>query len=247
MADAPASGGAPYRIFVVDDDELFRESLTGNLEDSGFAVTGFDGGVAALEYFKDGAPPDLILLDWKMPQVNGVDVLRQLRRDGIDTPIIFLTHLSDQIYEEAALSSGAVDFVEKSRSFPILQKRMELILGGQRGSDGAARPPRNLEDGPLRLDLSDKTALWNGAPVPLDAVEFGIVRCLVEHDATNVRARDLYAAAYGGEAGPGDDGYRASIRNCIRRIREKFLDVDAAFTAIEDEPGQGYRWRGGAG
>ena len=245
MNDLPADGASTPRIFVVDDDELFRESLTGNLEDAGFAVTGFDSGTAVLAYFKDGAPPDLILLDWKMPQINGIDVLRQLRRDSVDTPIIFLTHLSDQIYEEAALSSGAVDFVEKSRSFPILQKRIELILANRRD---AARPARRrVEAGPLLLDLADMTAQWKGETVTLDAVEFGIVRCLVEHEKENVRARDLYAAAHGEGAGPGDDGYRASIRNCIRRIQGKFRDVDAACSAIEDDPGHGYRWRGETG
>ena len=246
MNDTPADTAAP-QVFVVDDDEMFRESLTGNLEDAGFTVTDFDSGVAVLEYFKDGVPPDLILLDWKMPQVNGIDVLRQLRRDGKDTPVIFLTHLSDQIYEEAALSSGAVDFVEKSRSFPILRKRMELILASRRGGDGAQTARRQVESGPLLLDFSEMTARWKGAAVALDAVEFGIVRCLVEHESANIRARELYAAAHGEDAGGVEEGYRASIRNSVRRIQDKFRDVDAACIAIEDDPDNGYRWRGDAG
>lgn len=219
--------------------------MTDNLEDAGFAVTGFDGGVSVLDHLKTGTPPDLMLLDWKMPKVNGIDVLRHLRHDGIDTPVIFLTHLSDQVFEEAALSSGAVDFVEKSRSFPILLKRVELILAGQRGSDGAQAVPSRVESGSLRLDLAEKSARWKGNPVPLDAVEFGIVRYLVEREAETVSARDLFAAAHGEEAFPDGDGFRASIRNSIRRIQGKFRDVDSGFTAIENDPGLGYRWRGG--
>ena len=246
MQDTPADTAAP-QVFVVDDDELFRESLVGNLQDAGFSVTDFDSGVAVLEHFKTGAPPDLILLDWKLPQVNGIDVLRQLRRDGTDTPLIFLTHLSDQIYEEAALSSGAVDFVEKSRSFPILQKRMELILASRRGGDGKLPVRRRVESGPLHLDLDDMTARWKGATVALDAVEFGIVRCLVEHEATNIRARDLYAAAHNEDSRTIEEGFRASIRNSVRRIQSKFRDVDATCTAIEYDPDNGYRWRGDSG
>ncbi|MEX2618287.1 MAG: response regulator transcription factor [Alphaproteobacteria bacterium] len=246
MRDTPVDNAAP-RVFVVDDDELFRESLIGNLKDAGFSVTDFDSGIAVLEYLKAGTPPDLILLDWKMPQVNGIDVLRQLRRDGTDTPVIFLTHLSDQIYEEAALSSGAVDFVEKSRSFPILQKRMELILANRRGGDGAQPVRRHVESGPLRLDLGEMTARWKGTTVALDAVEFGIVRCLVEHESTNIRARELYAAAHNEDSRTIEEGFRVSIRNSVRRIQSKFRDVDATCTAIEDDPDNGYRWRGDSG
>ncbi len=74
----------------------------------------------------------MILLDWRMPQLAGIDVLRRLRRSGITIPVIFLTVLSDDIYEEAALAGGAVDFIDKSRRLPILIKRLQLIADGVR-------------------------------------------------------------------------------------------------------------------
>src|SRR5271154_6334803 len=98
------------RIVLVDDEDDFRESLGLNLEDEGFGVTSFAGGAAALEHFAAGEPADLILLDWRMPGMNGLEVLRELRRRGTELPVIFLTALSDDIYEEAALEGGAVDF-----------------------------------------------------------------------------------------------------------------------------------------
>src|SRR5687768_16768756 len=117
-------------ILVVDDDSLLRESLEQNLVDAGFSVTGFSAGAPMLEFIGSGKSADLILLDWKMPQMNGIEVLKRLRETTSEIPVIFLTVLSDQIYEEAALLGGAVDFVEKSRSFSILLKRVELILEG---------------------------------------------------------------------------------------------------------------------
>ncbi|HLS69964.1 MAG TPA: response regulator, partial [Kiloniellales bacterium] len=128
-----AEAGVPQtndhlRIAVVDDDPLFRETLTENLTDADFAVEAFDGGEPFFSWLNDGGEVDLVLLDWRMPDVNGIEVLRRLREDGSEVPVIFLTVLSEQIYEEAALHSGAVDFVEKSRSFAILRKRIDLIL-----------------------------------------------------------------------------------------------------------------------
>src|SRR5262252_10747162 len=132
------------QILIVDDDGMFRESLVQNLSDAGYVTIGFGDGPAALTHLNAGEAPDVILLDWKMPGMTGIEVLRELRKQKIEIPVVFLTVLSDQIYEEAGLLGGAVDFIEKSRSFSILFRRIELILKGHKGSDapkvGAAQP-----------------------------------------------------------------------------------------------------------
>lgn len=125
----PSNG--PIHVLIVDDDALLRESLEQNLIDSGFVVSGFSNGQDALDHFNGAASSDLILLDWKMPEMNGIEVLKHLRARKIDVPVVFLTVLSDQIYEEAALLGGAVDFVEKSRSFAILRRRSNLSSTGR--------------------------------------------------------------------------------------------------------------------
>src|SRR5258708_8527995 len=142
------------RILIVDDDGLFRESLSRNLSDAGFATTSFGDGVSALQHLTDSGPPDMILLDWKMPGMTGIQVLRQLRDRRVEAPVVFLTVLSDQIYEEAGLLGGAVDFIEKSRSFSILLHRLELILTGRKGrqiAQVASPPATGFEHADLQL------------------------------------------------------------------------------------------------
>src|ERR1700761_7246018 len=141
-------------LLLVDDDDLFRESLGLNLIDEGYEVTSFDNGSDALAYLQDGGCADIMLLDWRMPRLTGIEVLRRMRGSGIAIPVIFLTALSDDIYEEAALAGGAVDFIDKSRRLPILVRRLQLIAGGARpAAESAQRGPEGMRLGALELRL----------------------------------------------------------------------------------------------
>ena len=234
-------------IVLVDDDDLFRESIGMNLIDHGFTVRQFPAAQPALDYFNEGGRADLILLDWKMPGMNGIDLLRQLRESKIDTPTIFLTALTDQVYEEAALGGGAVDFVEKSRSFGILLKRISLILGGVKagGENGTDSTTDNLSlgDRELRLDIS--RAYWRGTQIDLTLTEFRIVHHLAHRPGQDTGYREIYDLVHGKDfiAGTGTDGFRSNVRTFIKRIRQKFAAVDPEFEAIENYAGFGYRWR----
>lgn len=234
------------RVVVVDDDDLFRESLRLNLVDQNFTVVEFSGGPDALGYFEADGQADVILLDWKMPGMDGLEVLRRLRQADIGVPVIFLTTLSDQIYEEAALEKGAVDFIEKSRSFSIILRRMRIIAEGYKPAPG---PPDEsagtVIDGDLELDMVSSRALWRDQSVPLTLREFKIVALLAKRAGQDVTYRDIYDVVHGEGfvAGYGVDGYRANVRTFIKRVRQKFREVDNGFEQIENYPGFGYRWR----
>ena len=131
MSRINAAAGAA-RIVIVDDDDSFRESLGLNLVDEGYDVTSFSGGQAALDHFAAGGTADIVLLDWRMPGMNGLEVLRSLRGAGNSTPVVFLTVLHDDIYEDVALEGGVVDFIDKSRRLSVLLKRLRLIVGRAR-------------------------------------------------------------------------------------------------------------------
>jgi len=237
------------RIMIVDDDGMFRESLAQNLADAGFSITSYGDGPSALIHMGEAPPPDMILLDWKMPGMTGIEVLRELRERKIETPVVFLTVLSDQIYEEAGLLGGAVDFVEKSRGFAILSRRIDLILKGIKAHQARVADVQAtvLNRGHLKLHRDVNRAYWKGVQLDLTVTEFQMLDHLVTRAGRDVRYRELYDIVHGEgfAAGQGEIGFRANVRAFVKRIRQKFRDIDPDFTQIENYPGFGYRWSDG--
>jgi two-component system response regulator ChvI len=239
------------QIVVVDDDDLFRESISINLTDTGFSTYAFEEGASAVEHLSCGPAADLVLLDWKMPGMTGIEVLQRLRSKRIDIPVIFLTVLSDEIYEEAGLLGGAADFIEKSRSFSILLRRMEIILNGHKsklGVQAAADQQSLAEFGDLTLRYETQRASWKQTNVGLTLTEFNILSYLAQHTDRDVSYREIYDIVHGEGfvAGEGDFGYRTNVRAFIKRIRQKFRDLDPAFAHIKNYPSFGYRWQHGS-
>jgi two-component system, OmpR family, response regulator ChvI len=238
--------GDPVRIAIVDDDELFREMLRFKAIDEGYHVTSFSSGSAALEHFDTGGGADVVVLDWRMPAMSGLEVLRRLRRAGNNTPVIFFTVLSEDIYQEAALENGAVDFIDKSRRLSIVMKRLRLIVEGARpmphGHGPQARDVLHLGHLELRFDIH--RAIWAGTPIDLTLTEFKIIALLVQRTGEDVSYREIYDVVHGKgfSAGYGDEGYRPNVRTFITRIRMKFRDVDPKFQHIYNCAGFGYRW-----
>jgi two-component system response regulator ChvI len=234
----------PTRLLLVDDDDFFRESLGLNLIDEGFAVTSFSNGADTLKFFEAGGEADVLLLDWRMPGMDGLEVLRQLRRRELQIPVIFLTVLSDDIYEETALEGGAVDFIDKSKRLSILLKRVTLIASGRRLAQEAGGAQGSIELGALTLRTDTSRAYWKSQELELTLTEFNIVVLMVERAGQDVPYRDIYDLVHGKDfiAGYGTEGYRANVRTFIKRIRKKFRDLDPDFDGIGNYAGFGYRW-----
>jgi two-component system response regulator ChvI len=237
------------RVVLVDDNALFRESLGLNLSEAGFEVRSFATGEAAVSHLVASDDRDIVLLDWIMPGMNGIEVLRRIREAKIAVPVIFLTELTDQIYEEAALEGGAVDFIEKSRGFSILLRRIKLILQGIKAgqSNGAAEAAAGpvFVRGNLELRRDTARAFWNGCEVTLSITEFKMVELLATRAGQDVRYRELYDLVHGEGfiTGSGPEGYRANVRAFVKRIREKFRIVDEDWDLVENYSRFGYRWR----
>ena len=168
-----------------------------------------------------------------------------MRDAGVAIPVIFLTVLSDDIYEEAALEGGAVDFIDKARRLPILLKRLRLIAEGGRS---AAEPKQTrapvLRLGQLMLRFDTNRAWWAERAVDLTRTEFRILTLLAEKAGQDVGYREIYDLVRGKDfiAGYGAEGYRANVRTFIKRIRKKFRDVDPRFDQLENYASFGYRW-----
>jgi two-component system response regulator ChvI len=230
------------RITLVDDDENIVTSVSLALESQGHAVKAyFDGasGLAALE----NDPPDLAILDVKMPRMDGMEVLRRLRRAS-DLPVIILTSKDDEIDELLGFNLGADDYMHKPFSQRLLIERVKAVLRRANGGVGdedepEATAPRALKRGQLTLDPARHDCLWNGLPVKLTVTEFLLLQALAQRPGF-VKSRDnLMDAAYDDQVYVDD----RTIDSHIKRMRRKFREVDPDFDAIETLYGVGYRYR----
>jgi two-component system response regulator ChvI len=246
-----ATTASGKRVFLVDDDEFFRESLAQSFASAGFEVETASDGEAALRHLASAGEKkaDVVILDWKMPGLTGIEVLQRAREVGVQTPVIFLTSLREPIYEQSALEKGAVDFIEKSRSFGILLKRVELILNSvtlsAANSNAANGGHEPLVVGALELRPAIHRAQWEGQEVSLTLTEFNIVKFMAANAGKDVHFKDIHHLVHreGFAVGYGPEGYRGNVRTFIKRIRKKFREIDEQFDAIENYPGFGYRWR----
>lgn len=234
---------SPRRVLLVDDDPVYLEVLSRNLEHESFEVVAFSDSVAAISWLLTGGSCDVILLDWYMPDLSGKVFLNRLRDAGLLHPVIVLTGAESADVEDMALECGAVDFVEKSRRFSVLVKRLGIIIdGSNRDEGGELRDGISL--GPLRLDARSCRAHWCGNEVALTLTEFRIVYKLAAQPGVDFTYREIYDVVHGRGfcAGDGADGIRVNVRSLIKRIRRKFREIDGRFAAIENYPAHGYRW-----
>ena len=231
------------RVLLVEDDELCREAVAAALSEHGFAVQGFADGAALLGALEAAAGADVIVIDWSLPQTSGIDLLPELRRQGVDVPVVFLTGWSLTTYESLAFERGAVDFIDKTRGVEVLVRRLRLAVKSARP---AAEPlsDKRMVCGKLVLRPGVSRAYWNELDVGLTVGEYNLVHLL----ASNVGRYVTYRAIYdrlryeGFAAGNGPDGYRMNVRSTIKRIRNKFHECDPGFDEIENYTGFGYRW-----
>jgi two-component system, OmpR family, response regulator ChvI len=123
MKGIPDQGA--IRILFVQDDEDYREALGADLSEHGFVVHGFADATSLLDSFDSAVEADLIILDWKLPRTSGIDLLGQLRRQGV---VVFLTGLASTVHETLAFDMGATDFIDKSRGVDVLVSRLKRIV-----------------------------------------------------------------------------------------------------------------------
>ena len=231
-------------VVLVDDDDHYREALSADLADRGFAVSCFADGPSFLEAMSNGIEAQVALLDWVLPQMSGFELLGALRERGIGLPVIFLTGYAMVERELQALDRGAADFVDKSRGAEVLAHRLRVIIESQRPLSVGIRPETELH-GDLTLHPITARALWRQQDLGLTMMEYKIVVRLVAHKGEPQTYRAIYDTAHyeGFVAGSGQHGYTTNVRSIIKRIRRKFLAIDPGFAEVENMQKFGYRWR----
>ena len=166
-------------IALVDDDRNILTSVSIALEAEGYRIMTYTDGASALDGFRT-TPPDLAILDIKMPRMDGMEMLRRLRQKS-DLPVIFLTSKDEEIDELFGLKMGADDFIRKPFSQRLLVERVKAVLRrGPKDPTAAPKEPdaRALDRGLLRMDPERHTCTWKDEPVTLTVTEFLILQAL---------------------------------------------------------------------
>ncbi len=226
-------------IALVDDDRNILTSVTMTLEAEGYCVRTYIDGEDAYRGITQ-KPVDLAILDIKMPRMDGMELLQNLRKTS-RLPVIFLTSKDDEIDEALGLRLGADDYIKKPFSQRLLIERIRALLRRVDSLDDPQSEKRDamLVRGDLVLDPERHMCTWKGEGVQLTVTEFLLLRALVQYPG-HVKSRDqLMDAAYG-ESIYVDD---RTIDSHIKRLRRKFRDVDSEFSEIETLYGVGYRYQ----
>jgi two-component system response regulator ChvI len=232
------------RLLLVEDDAALARILGAALSEEGFSVTLAATGAEGLRRF-EAAPPDLAILDVLLPEMDGLELCRRLRR-RYTTPIVLLTSRAEEVDRVTGLDLGADDYITKPFSTRELCARIRaierrLVRGGPAAdSSGRARaeePP--LRAGELVIDRGSFSVRWKDQAVALTRAEFQILHALV-HSRGLVLSRDrLLDLARGTEVAVTD----RTVDTFIRRIRKKLTECDPGFDEIETVFGVGYRYR----
>ena len=228
-------------IALVDDDKNILASVSMLLEQEGYHIRTFTDGAAALTALTT-TPPDLAILDIKMPRMDGMELLRRLRQKT-DMPVIFLTSKDEEIDELFGLKMGADDFIRKPFSQRLLVERVKAVLRRVTPKDGSpvkeVDTAKVLERGLLRMDPERHTCTWKNEPVTLTVTEFLILQALAARSGVVKSRNALMDAAYDDQVYVDD----RTIDSHIKRLRKKFKSVDDDFDMIETLYGVGYRFK----
>jgi len=227
-------------IALVDDDRDVLAVIATMLELEGYHVVAYQDGPSALNGL-EALQPDLAILDIKMPQMDGVELLQRLREKS-DVPVIFLTGRLDETDEVIGLRVGADDFIRKPFSERVLVERVRTVLRRFRSAETARQRKTGsnlIECGHLCIDQERHTCTWKGQKVTLTITEFRLLEALATRPGV-VKSRDALMDLALGEEVYVDD---RAIDSHIKRIRQKFQAVDETFGSIETLYGVGYRFK----
>lgn len=228
------------KIFLVDDDRNILLSVSMALEAEGFDVETFNDGEAGLNAILENQP-SLVILDVKMPRMDGIEVLSKLREESA-IPVIFLTSKDDEVDQVIGLRMGADDYITKPFSQRLLIERIKVLLRRRdlmKSEIKTQNESQNIEYGHLILDDSRHLCSWKGQPLNLTVTEYLLVKSLAMRPG-HVRNRDqLIDMAYGENIYVDD----RTVDSHIKRVRKKFKKLDDEFDKIETLYGVGYRYK----
>jgi len=219
------------RILVVEDDLSILTGLSMNLRFEGYEVLQAQDGRAGLQKAVDERP-DLLVLDVMLPELNGYELVRELRRRGLTTPVVMLSARGQEQDKTLGLDLGADDYVVKPFGLQELLSRIKAVLRRRQ------REPELLRFSGVAVDLVSRTATRSGAPVELTAQEFKLLAHLLAHPGRTYSRDELLAGAWGYDY----EGTARTVDNFVRQLRLKLEADPEAPRHFVTVRGLGYRF-----
>ncbi|MEX3105572.1 MULTISPECIES: response regulator transcription factor [unclassified Streptomyces] len=219
------------RLLVVDAEDSVRGMLTMALEFAGFRVSAASTGRQALELIARAAP-DLVLLDVRLPDIDGFQVCRILRARGVTVPVLFLAGRGGVDDLVRGLDLGGDDFVTKPFELREVAARVRALLR-RSGIRGAAPGPSHLSAGEVEMDLDAHQVRVSGRPLELTGTEFALLRCLLENPGRVLTREQLQERVWQRRTESG------SVETYVYYLRRKL--GDPGHTLIRTVRGVGYR------
>ena len=224
------------RIAIVEDEAAIRDNYAAAFRREGYVVDTYESRASAMGAFASRLP-DLVVIDINLKDdvEGGFELCRELRAQSADLPIIFLTARDSEFDAVSGLRLGADDYLTKDISLPHLMARIAALFRRMEILQRPAGADTRIRRGSLELDVDRMTVRWNDLAVGLTLTEFWMVHALARYPGHVKNRQQLMDAAQTVL----DDN---TITSHIKRIRKKFLAIDASFDAIETIYGMGYRW-----
>jgi len=224
------------RIAIVEDEAAIRDNYVAAFKREGYAVDAYESRKPAMQAFA-ARLPDLVVIDINLRDdvEGGFELCRELRAQAAELPIIFLTARDSEFDAVSGLRLGADDYLTKDISLPHLMARIAALFRRLEAMQQPQAADSRLTRGDLSIDIERMTVLWQEQPVGLTLTEFWLVHAMARYPGHVKNRQQLMDAA---QAVLDDN----TITSHVKRIRRKFMAIDANFNAIETVYGMGYRW-----
>ena len=222
------------RVMLVDDDLTIIETLEYNLKRQGFDVTAFNSGQTALAGV-DSVGPDLIILDWMLPDMVGPEICKVLRTRNVEVPILMLTGRSQPADVAEGLTSGADDYLSKPFSSVELMARVQALL--RRAGKGAKSNSRKMVVGELSLDEDSRRVVWRSRNIDLSPKEFMLLKVMMVNAGKALTTEQLLNQVWGYDF----SGDAKTVAVHVRWLRQKLEADPKNPTLLETVHRSGYR------
>ena len=236
MPEAQTSTQARKRVLLIEDEPAIRTVVTEILRREGFEVLEASAGQAGIRTAV-AREPDIILLDWVLPDISGLDVCREMRRQGVLCPILMLTGRSSKVDMVVGLEVGADDYITKPFDARELTARLRAHLRRSDGAPTASRREGLLVVGGIQLDIESRRVRIGEEEVQLTMTEFNLLALLCANAGRVLTRAQLLEKVWGYLA---DVDYH-SVDPHMQRLRRKLSSNESSHVALEAVPGLGYR------